>query len=78
MIKSNHGECLIDGKGGDVLFELNHIFHTLLKDNPELLIAVTTAWADVIERQMSNADETLLRCLYKISSGLANDFEVEE
>ena len=78
MIKSNHGECLVEGKGGEVLLELNHIFHTILTDNPELLIAVTTAWSSVMEREITNTDEALLTSLYKVSIGLAEHFEVEE
>ena len=78
MIKSNHGECFVEGKGGEVPLELNHIFHTILTDNPELLIAVTTAWSDAMEKAIVNTDETLLKCLYKVSSGLAKHFEVEE
>lgn len=74
MIKSNHGECLIEGRGGDVLLELNHIFHTMLTDDPELLIAVTTAWSDVMETKIVDSDETLLNALYKISSRLAKEF----
>lgn len=75
MIKSNHGECLVEGKGGDVLLELNHIFHTILTDNPELLIAVTTAWSGTMEKAMVNTDEALLTCLYKVSSRLAKEYE---
>lgn len=75
MIKSNHGECLIEGRGGEVLLELNHIFHTLLSDNPELLIAVTTAWSDTMEKATVNTDEALLTCLYKVSSRLAKEYE---
>lgn len=77
MIKSNNGECIVEGKGREVLFELNHIFHTFLSDNPELLIAVTTAWSPVMEREITNADEVLLTSLYKVSSSLTKHFEVE-
>ena len=77
MIQSNKGECLIEGKGSEILLELNHIFHTFLSDHPELLIAVTTAWSPVMEREIDNTDEELLTRIYKVSSGLANKFEVE-
>ena len=74
MIKSNHGECLIEGQGGDILIELNHIFHTMLTDEPELLIAATTAWSDVMETKIADLDETLLTALYKISRRLAKEY----
>lgn len=77
MIKSNHGECLIEGRGGEVLLELNHIFHTLLTDNPELLIAVTTAWSPVMETKIDDTDEALLKALYKMSNHFAEGFDNE-
>ena len=77
MIKSDHGECIIDGKGHELLVELNHIFDTILTEQPELLIAVTTAWSPVMETKMTDTDEILLKCLYKVSSRLAEEFENE-
>ena len=74
MIKSDHGECTIDGKGGEILLDLNHIFSTLLEEQPELLIAVTTAWSPIMETKIADTDEMLLKCLYKISNKLAKEF----
>ena len=78
MIKSNQGECVIDGIGGEILLELNHIFHTCLQDTPELLIAVVTAWSPVMEEQVDKLDTKLMSRLYTISSNCADNFEVEE
>ena len=75
MIKSNRGECLIDGKGINILYELNQIFSTVLEEQPELLAAVVTAWSPAIENNLNNVDRKLLAGLYKISDDLRERWE---
>ena len=75
MIQSNKGKCLIEGAGGQILIELNHIFHTMLTDEPELITAVVTAWSPVMQYKANDMDEILLKNLYKISNRLAKEFE---
>lgn len=75
MIQSNKGICKIEGTGADLIIDLNHLFDALLDEQPELLIAVTTAWSGAMERKATKADEVLLNCLYKISSRFAKEFE---
>ena len=75
MIKSNRGECLIDGKGIDILYELNHIFQTILEEQPELLTAVVTAWTPAIEKRTDKLDRKILIGLYEISDELRERVE---
>lgn len=63
MIKSNQGQCEINGDAWDVTFELNHIIETVLHNHPELAIAVLTAWADEAQKALSRVDTTRLNLL---------------
>ena len=75
MIKSNKGACFIEGKGGDILFELNHIFATTLEDHPELLTAVVAAWSPALDRVIDKLDTDLLTGMFKMSDTLRERME---
>ncbi len=50
MIKSENGTLALQGTGVDMIGDMNVIFSTLLKHDPELLIGTVVAWTDTIEK----------------------------
>ena len=50
MIKSENGTLALQGTGVDMIGDMNVIFSTLLKHDPELLIGTVVAWTDTIEQ----------------------------
>lgn len=48
MIKANKGHLEVSGYNDDIIFELNLIFDALIVRQPELLIAVMTAWSSTL------------------------------
>lgn len=60
MVKSNQGQCEINGDAWDVIFELNHIIETVLHNHPELAIAILTTWADEVHKAIRTVNTTKL------------------
>lgn len=62
MIKSENGTLALNGTGIDMIGDMNVIFSTLLKHDPELLIGTVVAWTDTIEQvaHEKNIDQSKL------------------
>lgn len=57
MIKSDHKETVIAGKGIDILCELSSIFSTVRDESPETLAGVIAGWSDILKKDMPNLDK---------------------
>jgi len=72
MINANRSELKVDGNGLDITFEINHIISQMYTTNPEMIIGIITAWAELIQNDECNINTAKLDVFFTLSQDWIN------
>lgn len=67
MILSNNGHVICNGSRLEIVQDFNCIVHSLMKDNPEIFIATSASWADIVLKYLPKCDNQKLDIVQMIS-----------